>query len=181
MCYPYEQSWLACSPRDSLTQFASSPVPIKTSFQDCYSHLPLHDHSLGEWKGLCNSMKLWTMLCRATQDRQWRVLRKCSPLEDEMVTHSSTLVLKISWTVWKSEKIWHQKMSTPRLESVQYTTGEEQKAITNRSRKNEAAGSKREQCSVVDVSGGESKAKCCKEQYCIETKMLGPWIKVNWT
>ena len=23
------------------------------------------------------------------------------------------------------------------------------------------------QCSVVDVSGGETKAQCCKEQYCI--------------
>ena len=60
-------------------------------------------------------------------------------------------------------------MSTPRLESVQYTTGEEQKAITNRSRKNEAAGSKREQCSVVDVSGGESKVSCYKEQCFIGT------------
>ena len=60
-------------------------------------------------------------------------------------------------------------MSTPRLEGVQYTTGEEQKAITNSFRKNEAAGSKQEQCSVVDVSGDESKVKCRKEQYCIET------------
>ena len=60
-------------------------------------------------------------------------------------------------------------MSTPRLEGVQYTTGEEQKAITKSSRKNEAAGSKREQCSAVDISGGESKVICCKEQYCIET------------
>ena len=43
------------------------------------------------------------------------------------------------------------------LEGVQYTTGEEQRAITNSSRKNEAAGQKQKQHSVVDVSGGESK------------------------
>ena len=57
----------------------------------------------------------------------------------------------------------------PRSESVQYATGEEQRAITNISRKNEAAGPKWNRCSVVDVSGGESKAQCCQEQYCIGT------------
>ena len=55
------------------------------------------------------------------------------------------------------------------LEGVQYATGEEQRAITNSSRKNEAAGQKQKQHSVVDVSGGESKVWCYKEQYCIET------------
>ena len=39
----------------------------------------------------------------------------------------------------------------------------------NSSRKNEAAGPKWEQHSVMDVSGVESKVKCCKEQYCIGT------------
>ena len=29
------------------------------------------------------------------------------------------------------------------------------------------------------VSGGESKVQCCKEQYCIGTRVLGPRIKVN--
>ena len=38
-----------------------------------------------------------------------------------------------------------------------HMTGEEQRAIMNSSRKNEAAGPKQKQCSVVDVSGGESK------------------------
>ena len=51
----------------------------------------------------------------------------------------------------------------------QYTTGEEWRAITNSSRKNEAAGSEQKRCSVVDVSGGESKVCCCREQYCIGT------------
>ena len=45
---------------------------------------------------------------------------------------------------------------TPRSEGVQYVTGDEQKAITNSSRKNEAAGPKEKGSSVVGVSAGES-------------------------
>ena len=44
----------------------------------------------------------------------------------------------------------------PRLEFVQYVTGEEWRAITNSSRKNEVAGRKWKQHSVVDMSGAES-------------------------
>ena len=39
----------------------------------------------------------------------------------------------------------------------------------NSSRKNEEAESKQKQCPVVDVTGNGSKARCCKEQYCIGT------------
>ena len=46
----------------------------------------------------------------------------------------------------------------PRLESVQYATGKEQRAITNSSRKKEAAGPKQKQCSLVGVSGCQSDA-----------------------
>ena len=49
---------------------------------------------------------------------------------------------------------------------VQYATGEEWK---NNSRKNEEVEPKWKQCPVVDVSGGEGKVWCCKEQYCIGT------------
>ena len=56
-----------------------------------------------------------------------------------------------------------------RLEGVQYATRGEWRAITNSSRKKEAAGPKQKQHSVVDVSGGESKLQCYKEQYCIGT------------
>ena len=50
-----------------------------------------------------------------------------------------------------------------RLGGVQYATGEKQRAIANSSRKNEAVGPKQKQCSIVDVPGGESKVRCCKE------------------
>ena len=42
---------------------------------------------------------------------------------------------------------------------VQHSTGEEWR---NSSIKNEEAGPKQKQCSVVDVSGGGSKVQCCK-------------------
>ena len=35
--------------------------------------------------------------------------------------------------------------------------------------KNEEAEPKQKQCPVVDVTGNGSKARCCKEQYCIGT------------
>ena len=56
------------------------------------------------------------------------------------------------------------KNEPPRLEGVQYATGEERRAIADSSRMNEAAGPKRKRHSVVDVSGGESKIPCSKEQ-----------------
>ena len=56
----------------------------------------------------------------------------------------------------------------PRLEGVQYATGEEQRGITNCSRKNEVAGSKWERHSVVDVSGGKNKV--CKQRHYFANK-----------
>ena len=57
----------------------------------------------------------------------------------------------------------------PRSEDVQYATEEEQRALANSSSKTAVAGPKRQQCSGVGVSGGGSKVRCCKEQYCIGT------------
>ena len=45
------------------------------------------------------------------------------------------------------------KDESPRWDSVQYATGEEQRTMANSSRRKEAAGPKRKLCSVVDVSG----------------------------
>ena len=51
----------------------------------------------------------------------------------------------------------------PRLVGVQYTTGEEQR---NSYRKNKDTELKRKWCPAVVLSGGESKVRCHKEQYC---------------
>ena len=98
----------------------------------------------------------------------WRVLINHGPQEEGMANHTSILAVRTPWTwaVRKAKKIWHQKMSVPshpRLEGVQYATVEEWREIANSSRKNVVAITKWKQCSVVDVSGGESKVRCCKE------------------
>ena len=65
------------------------------------------------------------------------------------------------------------KDESPRLEGVQYVTGEEQRTTPNSPRKNEAAGPKQKWHPVVDMSGEESNIGCCKEQYCIRTWNVG--------
>ena len=62
----------------------------------------------------------------------------------------------------KRQKDVTMKDELPKLVGAQYATGEEK-----RSRRNEEAEPKWKQCPLVDVSGGESKVLCCKEQHCI--------------
>lgn len=62
----------------------------------------------------------------------------------------------------KRQKDMTAEDELPRLEGVQYVTGEERREITNRSGKKEAAGPKGKPLSVVDVSGGEHKPSAVK-------------------
>ena len=66
----------------------------------------------------------------------------------------------------KRQKDMTLKDELPRSVGAQYATGEEQK---NSSRRNEETEPKQKQYPAVDASGGESKVRCCKEQYCIGT------------
>ena len=66
----------------------------------------------------------------------------------------------------KRKKGMTVKDESPRSVGVKYATGEERRNI---SRRNEEAEPKWKQRLVLDVSGGESKVQCCKEQYCIGT------------
>ena len=66
----------------------------------------------------------------------------------------------------KRQKDMTPEDEPPRSAVIQYDTGEEWR---NRSRKNEVAWPKRKWGSAVDVSGGENKVQCCKEQYWIGT------------
>ena len=54
----------------------------------------------------------------------------------------------------------------PRSVGAQYASVEERR---NSSRRNEEAEPKQKLHPVVDVSGGESKVRCCKDQQCIGT------------
>jgi len=67
---------------------------------------------------------------------------------------------------YEKEKRYDMERWKPRMVGDQYTTGEEQR---NSSSRNEEAEPKQKWHPVVDVTGGESKVQCCKEQYCIGT------------
>ena len=71
----------------------------------------------------------------------------------------------------KRQKNRTLKYELPRSVGVQYATGEEQR---NSSKKKEEAKPKQKQPLVVDVSGGESKVQCCREQNCIGTWNISP-------
>ena len=58
----------------------------------------------------------------------------------------------------KRNRRWHWKLSPPSLEGVNYAIGEEQRAVTNSSRKNEATVPNWKRCSVVGLFCGESKS-----------------------
>ena len=66
------------------------------------------------------------------------------------------------------------KDELPRSVDVQYAIGEEWR---NNSRKNEEMEPKQKQHPAVDVTGDGSKARCCKEQYCVGTWNVRP---MNW-
>ena len=70
--------------------------------------------------------------------------------------HSSMLAARNPINSMKRQKDTVPKDKPTRLEGVPYATGEEERATTNISRKNDMAGPKWKQGSVVDVSGGKS-------------------------
>ena len=113
-------------------------------------------------------MQLWTMLCRATQN-EWVMVESSNKTwstgegNGKPLQHS---YLENCMYSIKRQKDVTLKDELSRSVGAQYATGEEWR---NSSRRNEEAKPKRKQCPVVDVSGGESKVRCCKEQYCIGT------------
>ena len=62
---------------------------------------------------LSNSMKLWAMLYRVTQNG-WVMVNswtECGPIGKGMGNHFSILALRTPWTVWKGKQIWHWKLN----------------------------------------------------------------------
>ena len=101
-------------------------------------------------------LKVMSLLVRAWQNVvHWR---------REWQTSSAFLPWEPHEQHEKKQKDRTLKDESPRLVGVQYTTKEQWR---NSSRRNEETEPKQKQCPVVDVSGGENKVWCCKEQYCI--------------
>ena len=80
------------------------------------------------------------MPCKTTQDGQV-IVKSCNKTWSTGVGNDNALqysYLRTTWTVLKGKKDMILKVEPPRLESVKYATGEDQRAATNSSRKNEA-------------------------------------------
>ena len=109
-----------------------------------------------------NSMKLWTMLCRATQDR-WVMVESSDKTwttgegKGKPLQHSC---FENPMNSMKRQKDRTLKDKLPRLVGAWYATGEEWR---NNSRKNEGMELKGKQCPGVGVTGDRSKVWCYKE------------------
>ena len=108
------------------------------------------------------------MPCRATQDRQVVVESsdKTWSIEEGNGKPFQYSCLENPMNSKKRQKDRILKDELPRSVGAQYATGDHWR---NNSRKNEETEPKRKQHPVVDVTSDRSKARCCKEQYCIGT------------
>ena len=108
------------------------------------------------------------MPCRATQDGQVMVERS-DKMRSTGVGNGKPLqfsCLDNPMKNMKRQKDRTLKDELPRSVGAQYATGDHWR---NNSRKTEEMEPKQKQHSFVDVTGDESKVRCCREQYCIGT------------
>ena len=113
-------------------------------------------------------MKLWAMLCRASQDGQGMMesYDKTWLTEEGNGKPLQYSCLQNPTNSMKRQKDRTLKDELLRSVGAQYATGEEWR---NNSRNNEETESKWKQCPVLDVTSDGSKVQCCKEQRCIGT------------
>ena len=117
---------------------------------------------------LSNSMKLWAILCRATQDgrvmvdssdKKWSIGEgNGKPLQYSCLENPMNSM--------KRQKDMTVKDKLPRSVGAQYATGEERRY---NSRKNEGTEPKWKQHPAVNMTGDGSEVQCYKKQYCIGT------------
>ena len=74
-----------------------------------------------------NSMKLWAMPCRTTQDGRDVVESsdKIWSTGQGNANHFTILAFRTSWTVWKGKKIGHWKMNSPGRQVPNMATGDQ--------------------------------------------------------
>ena len=110
---------------------------------------------------LSNSIKLWAMPCRATQDR--RVMVENSDKTWSTAEGNGKPLqypcLENPMNSMKKQKDRTLKDELPRSVGAQYATGDQWR---NNSRNNEEMEPKQKQHPVVDVTGNGSQVRCCK-------------------
>ena len=146
---------------------AFSKSLIQFSVGNCFDHMD-HIWSQQSDHTLSNSMKLWAMLCRVTQGI-WVMVDSSEKTWSTGEGDRKPLqyfCLENPRNTMKRQKDMTLKDELPRSVGAQYATGNEWR---NKSRKNEETEPKQKQHLVVDVTGDESKVRCCKQQYCISS------------
>ena len=117
---------------------------------------------------LSNSVKLWAIQCRATQDG-WVMVESSDKTWSTGEGNGKPLqnsCLENPMNSMKRQNDRILKMELPRLVGAQYATGDQWR---NNSRKNEEMKPKQKQHPVADVTGDGSKVWCYKELYCVGT------------
>ena len=132
------------------------------------THTYIYKIKLITWTtALSNSMKLWAMLCRASQDG-WVMVESSEKTWSTGKKRGKPFqysCLENPMNSMKRRKDRTLKDELPRSTAAQYPT----KEWRNNCRKNEETEPKWKQYPVVDVTGDGSKVQCYKEQYCIGT------------
>ena len=119
---------------------------------------------------LSNSVKLWAILYRATQDG-WAMVERSDRMWSTGEGNGKPLqfsCLENPMNIMKRQKHRTLKDELPRSVGAQYATGDQWK---NNSRKNEGMESKQKH-PVVDGTGDRTKGWHCKEQYCIRSDQI---------
>ena len=110
------------------------------------------------------------MPCRATQEG-W-VIVDSDKMWSTGGENWQTIPVFLLWEPheqYEKAKIYDTRRWAPQIRKCPVYYREEQRENTNISIKNKETGPKQKWCSVVNVSGGESKVRYYKEQYCIGT------------
>ena len=125
------------------------------------------------WKrGFCNSMKLWAMPCRATQDR-WVIVKSSDKMWPTRGGNGKPLqysCVRTLWKVWKGKNTRHRKVSPLGWKVSNILLGKSggQLLTLIAPERMKWLGQSRNTTSCGCV-WWESEVQCCKEQYCITT------------
>ena len=96
----------------TLLRVSFYPYPLDVRQNENHNHRKL-TNMITCTIALFNSMKLWVMPCRATQDRWVMVEISDKNVVKGMANHFNIHALRTPWTVWKGKKIGHWKVNFP--------------------------------------------------------------------
>ena len=97
--WPRDQTWVSYIAGGFFTIWPKALVFTfsRLGVVKTFSMYPSQITALLWWRGLCNSMKLWAMPCRATQDR-WVIAESSDKMWSARGKPPSILAMRTSWT-----------------------------------------------------------------------------------